>query len=62
MTEAKRIRLSPIHDILPPEIVEKVLKILNFNDINQARLICRKWRDIIDNGNLVTKAKGKILS
>ena len=61
MAEAKRIKLSEINKILPPEMVEKVLKLLNFKDINQARLICQKWREIIDNGKLVMKASGKIL-
>ena len=60
MAEAKRMRLSPIHEILPLEMVEKVLKLLNYKDINQARLICRKWREIIYNGNLVNKASGKV--
>ena len=57
MADAKR-RLLPIDDILPPEMVEKVLKLLNFKDINRARFICRKWREIIDNGKLVRKALG----
>ena len=61
MAETKRMKLSAINDILPPEMVEKVLKLLNYEEINQGRLICRKWREIIDNGKLVTKASGKIL-
>ena len=56
------MKLSEINDILPPEIIEKVLKLLNYKDINQGRLICRRWRQIIDNGKLVKKASGKILS
>ena len=59
MAEAKRMRLSPIHEILPLEMVEKVLKLLNYKDIKQAKLICRKWKEIINNGNLVKKASGK---
>ena len=61
IAETKRMKFSEINEILPPEMVEKVLKLLNFKDINQARLICRKWREIIDNGKLVMKASGKIL-
>ena len=60
MAETKRMNISAINDILPPEMVEKVFKLLNYEEINQARLICRKWREIIDNGKLVTKASGKI--
>ena len=55
------VKLTPIHEILPPEMLEKVLKLISFNEINQARLICRKWREIIDKGNLVKKASGNIL-
>ena len=62
MAEARRMKLSAINDILPPEIIEKVLKLLNYKDTNKARLICQRWRQIIDNGKLVKKASGKILS
>ena len=48
-----------IHEILPPEMVEKILKLLNFKDIYQAQLVCRRWKEIIDMGNLKKKAKGK---
>ena len=50
-----------IDDILPPEIVEKILKYLNYKDICQSKLICRRWKEIIDNGNLVIKASSKTL-
>ena len=62
MAEERRMKLSAINDILPPEIIEKVLKLLNYKDTNQARLICRRRRQIIDNGKLVKKASGKIQS
>ena len=59
MTEAKRLRLSVIQDILPPEMVEKILKLLHIKDLCQAQLICRRWKEIIDKGNLIKKASGK---
>ena len=59
MTEAKRLRLSVIEDILPPEMVEKILKLLHIKDLCQAQLICRRWKEIIDNGNLIKKASGR---
>ena len=62
MTEAKRLKLSTINDTLPPEMIEKILKFLNFNEICQAQLVCRRWKKIIDNGNLLIKASGKIPS
>ena len=61
MAEERRMNFSAINDILPPEIIEKVLKLLNYKDTNKARLICQRWRQIIDNGKLVKKASGKIL-
>ena len=60
-SKEKKIKLSTIHDILPQEMVEKILKFLNYKDICQAQLVCRKWKDIIDNGNLMKKASGDIL-
>ena len=59
MTEAKRLRLSVIQDILPPEMVEKILKLLHIKDLCQAQVICRRWKEIIDKGNLIKKASGK---
>ena len=62
MTDAKRIKLSVNFNSLPPEMVERILKLLNLTDICQARLICKRWKEIIDKGNLVKDAAGKILS
>ena len=47
---------------LPPEMVEKILKLLNFQEICQAKVICRRWKEIIDNGNLMQNASGNILN
>ena len=56
MVEAKI--LSIIHNTLPPEIVEKILKYLSYKEIFHAQLTCRRWKEIIDKGNLVKKALG----
>ena len=61
MVEAKRIN-SLVINVLPPEMVEEILKHLNFKEIKQARLICKRWEEIIGNGNLVRKASGMIFS
>ena len=50
---------KPINNILPPEMVEKILKILNCKDIYQLQRFCRRWKEIIDKGNLKKKATGK---
>ena len=59
--QAKKKRLSDVENILPPEMVEKIFKLLCFKDLCQAKLICRRWREIILKGNLVKRALGKIL-
>ena len=53
------MEISLIHEILPPEMVEKILKLLNYSDIYQSQLVCRRWKEIIDMGNLKKKATGK---
>ena len=60
--DSKRMKHSTINEILPPEIVEKIIKLLNVIDIFQAQLICRRWKEIIDNGNLLKKVSGETLS
>ena len=59
ITESKKMKLSLIQEILPPEIVEKILKLLHFKDIYQFQLVCKRWKEIIDMGNLKKKATGK---
>ena len=34
-------------NILPPEMVERILKLLYFKEVCQARLICKRWKKII---------------
>ena len=61
MLEAKRMKLSTINDLLPPEMIEKILLFLDCKEIYKAQLICRRWKGIVDKGNLLIKAGGKIL-
>ena len=37
----------------------KILKLLNYKDIYQSQMVCRRWKVIIDMGNLKKKATGK---
>ena len=60
MADAKRMKLSVDINRLPPEMVEKILKLLKINEICQAQLICKQWKEIIDKGNLLKKASGKL--
>ena len=59
ITESKKMDHSIIHEILPPEMVEKILKLLNYKDLCQSQQVCRRWKEIIDMGNLKKKATGK---
>ena len=61
MAKVNNTRISPILDVLPPEMLEKILRFLNYKEICQAKLICRRWKEIIDKGNLLKKVAGKIV-
>ena len=58
MSEAKKMKLSVNINNLPPEMVERILKLLGLTEICQARLICKRWKEIIDKGKLVKDAAG----
>ena len=51
--ESKEMKSYVIHDTLPPEIIVKIFELLNFKDICEARIVCTRWKQIIDENNLV---------
>ena len=55
----KRMPDEQINIILPPEMLEKILKLLNFKDICQANFVCKRWNEIIVKGKVLKKAAGK---
>ena len=57
--QTKKRRVSDVENILPPEMVEKILKLLKLKEICQAQLVCKRWKEIIVEGNLVKKVAGK---
>ena len=57
MAETKNTNISI--NILPPEMLVKILKLLKYKDLCQAQLICRRWNEII--GKIKKKVAGKIL-
>ena len=59
MKEANKKNISLILNMLPPELLEKILNFLNYKEICQAKLISRRWKEIIDKGNVLKKAAGK---
>ena len=60
MADAKKMKLCVNINNLPTEMVEEILKLLNIKEICQARMICKRWKEFIDNGNLLKKAAGNI--
>ena len=60
MEEAKVNNLPISLNSLPPELVEKILKLFTFKEISNIQLTCKRWKDIIVKGNLLKKASGKI--
>ena len=59
--QTKKKKLSHVENILPPEMAEKILKLLKLKEICQAQLVCKRWKEIIVKGNLVEKVAGKML-
>ena len=59
MAEAKKIKLSMNFDIFPTEMIEKILKFLNYKDVYTARLVCRRLKEIIHKGSLRKILPGK---
>ena len=57
MAETTNAKISM--NILPPEMLVKILKLLNYKDLCKAQLICKRWNDII--AKLKRKVAGKIL-
>ena len=57
--ERKRMPDDQININLPPEMLEKILRLLNFKDTCQANLVCKRWNEIIVNGKVLKKASGK---
>ena len=55
----KNLSIPAMINILPPELLEKIFKLLNFKDTCQANLICRRWNEIIVRGNVLKTASGK---
>ena len=59
MGGANKTNTCLIHNMLPPEVVEKILKLLNLKDTCQANLVCKRWNEIIVKGKVLKKASGK---
>ena len=48
-----------INNVLPPEILKKILEWLDVKSLVNARLTCKRWKLIIDNCNIMEEALSK---
>ena len=49
-----------INNVLPPEILKKILEWLDIKNLVIARLTCKRWKLIIDNCDIMEKVLSKI--
>jgi len=52
--------LSMINKVLPPEMLKKVLEMLDIKSLCYARQTCQHWKLIIDNCNIMKDLLGRI--
>ena len=53
MAKAKKLKIAPIHEILPQEIFVLILKKLGYKSVINARSTCYQWNRIIDDFKIV---------
>ena len=62
LTEEKRIdSSSPINQVLPTEMLKKILEKLDIRSLIIARQTCLRWKEIIDKFKFVEEASSKFL-
>ena len=61
MAEENAIDFPLINEVLPAEILEKILEWLDIKSLVNARLTCKHWKLIIDNCDIMGKVLSKIL-
>ena len=59
MAQAKKIKLSGINHMLPPELLEKILQNLNYKEIYLAQLVCKKWKIVA--AKSITQSDTKVI-
>ena len=59
--EENAIDFPLINELLPVEMLEKILEWLDIKSLVNARLTCKHWKLIIDNYNIMGEALSKIL-
>ena len=61
LEEEKNNALSSINQVLPTEMLKKILEKLNIESLCLAKQTCMHWRNIIHEFDLVKKASSKFL-
>ena len=56
-----KLDIMSINQVLPTEILRKILQKLDIKKLCMAREICKRWKAIIDGFQLVEEAAGRIL-
>ena len=56
---SKKLKLAPIHELLPTEILVMILKKLGYKSLSFARFTCKNWKKVIDEFGLAKAALGK---
>ena len=57
--ERKMISFQSINQVLPTEMLKKILEFLDIKSLYFAKLSCKRWKDIIDEFELVNEASSK---
>ena len=52
---------SNINEILPTELIKKILENLDFKSLKSARQCCKQWKEIIDVFELALKRPGEYI-
>ena len=60
MAEENTLDFPFINEILPSEMLETILKMLDVKSLVNARLTCKHWKLIIDNCNIMVEVMSKI--
>ena len=60
MSGENTIDVVLINEILPPEIMGKILEMSDYKSLCSARLTCKHWKLIIDSYNSMEKVMSKI--
>ena len=56
-----KLEITDINQVLPTEILRKILQRLDIPSLCSARQTCKRWKDVIDGFELVEEACSKFM-